>query len=173
MTVAQAAPIVICAAPLEPEAEALAAVEPDVVLLASAVDDEAVVPDEVESVVLEPTVPAEPVVLAAPTVESTAPEAAVVASAPEAAVVAASAPEVAVVASAPEVAVVAVAPAVEAAVEVAAFWPFTAAKARAAMTRTWNTFMAVDWGGELVVVGTLGLGSKSENEPLLPAGKTW
>ncbi|RAW21503.1 hypothetical protein PC110_g22055, partial [Phytophthora cactorum] len=42
MTVAQAAPIVICAAPLEPEAEALAAVEPDVVLLASAVDDEAV-----------------------------------------------------------------------------------------------------------------------------------
>ncbi|ETK94139.1 hypothetical protein L915_02759 [Phytophthora nicotianae] len=143
MTVAQAAPMVICAAPLEPEAEAeaLAAVEPDVVL--SVVDDESVVLDEVVSVVLEPTVPAEPVVLVAPTVESTAPEAAVVASAPEVAVVAA-APDVAV-ASAAEVAVAAADPVVEAAVEVAA-WPFTAAKARAAITRTWNTFMALEWG---------------------------
>ncbi|KAL4092767.1 hypothetical protein PRIC1_011758 [Phytophthora ramorum] len=124
-------------APLEPEALALAAVEPDVVLLASVVDDEDVTPEEPDdSVVLEPTVPADPVVLVAPTVESTAPEAAVVA-APEAAVVAASAPEAAVEATAD---VTAADPAVEAAVLA---WPFTAATARAAMTRTWKNFMVL------------------------------
>ncbi|KAG6612039.1 uncharacterized protein IUM83_17497 [Phytophthora cinnamomi] len=75
-----------CEAPLEPEAPLdEAAVEPDLVLLAP-VDDEAETGEPDDSVVDEPTVAAEPVVLEAPTVESTAPEAAVVVPAPEVAV---------------------------------------------------------------------------------------
>jgi hypothetical protein len=92
-----------------------------------------------------------------------------VSAAPEAAVVAASvAAEEAVAAAEPaseavaEAAVVAAEPAVE--VEA---WPLTAATARAAMTRTWNTFMV--WIGGLV--GRWGGLARSEVKVTMSSGR--
>lgn len=155
--------MVICEAPLEPEALAEASVELPELLEAVSDDDESVVGvDElsVEVVALasvvgleEPTV-VSAVALPAPTAGSTAPEAAVVASvvAPVAGAVVAVAAEPVAVAAEPvavsaEPVVVGPVAGVATGAVLAADWPLAAAMAMAAMTRTWTNF---------IVVGSLG-----------------
>lgn len=135
-------------APLEP-AEPDAAVAEDAV----AEDPLAVVPVDEDSVgvdSVEPTAAVDPaVLLVVAVVESVVPLDVMfmLLPMPDIVPVVSAAPEEAVDATADVVAVVVAAAAedaVDAAVEV---WPLTAATARAAMTRTWNTFMIVEVEG--------------------------
>lgn len=135
MTAAAAAPIapVTCEAPLDPDA----AVEPEDAfeLVESVVDEDAVVDDESVVVVDESPASTAASALEEPTtVESTA-------ALPAPTVAVTPAEEAAVVA---EPVVVAAAPVAAVGIVLAADWPFTAATARAAMTRTWMNFM-VEW----------------------------
>jgi hypothetical protein len=139
-TAAVAAPMApaTCEAPLEPEPEALASAT-----VASASPDDSV-DDSSERTAAEPV----PLVASSVPLEvmfmlGSMPEAAV-----EAALDVAAAAEEAVDVAAD---VAATEPAADASVEV---WPLTAATARAAMTRSWKTFM-VGWGGGAGGLGRL------------------
>ncbi|KAL3659161.1 hypothetical protein V7S43_015741 [Phytophthora oleae] len=138
MTVAQAVPIAICEAPLDPEALAEAAVVLPVVLEA-VVDEESVAAGDEPAVEVVAPASTVPVELEEPTVASTAAE-------PVTPSVESPAPEAPVAGAV----VTADAAVVAVGVVLAADWPLTAAMAMVARTRTWTNFIGAGTLEELV-----------------------